>query len=401
MRIGYSYWGFLGDHKLGADGKALSTPDGNAAYSWAIIHELLGRDYTVYAMQEDRDRPGFTRYGKELFASFSQEKRLVAYEGMEQTNGVDLPELDLLLVEWRFPIFGRNCHSWEGAPCFPSRWYKTGYDGKGSLEGEVLQPDLFRQYQLLKHYKERGTKIIFWDLDHKVLKHDEEYWKPDAVFETSKRPLHLHTKRTSVEFPIVVADLMQHPTLPGDPLRKLVYIGSRYERDDVITEWLKPISDAYPQQVEFWGNWTNSLDECKKLWPNVSFNGRITMSDFHRVYGTAIACPILAKKSYLETGFITPRPWEALMFGTIPVGLGSHLGVSDYVLPGFVAGDGRDMIEVVETLTGLSVENRDHLRRENVEWIEPMDVRYFVDKMEDVVDEVVDMGEDLRKKQGA
>jgi hypothetical protein len=195
---------------------------------------------------------------------------------------------------------------------------------------------------------------------------------------------------------------MQHPTLPAQEDRKLVYIGSRYERDEVITKWLKPTSDSFPQQVEFWGNWMRTVEECKKLWPNVSYHDRITMSDFREVYGTAVACPILAKQSYLETGFITPRPWEALMFGTIPVGLGSHLGISDYVQPGLIAGDGWDMIEVVKTLTGLPLKERDRIRRENVEQIEHMDARYFVDRIEDVANEVVDMGEDLRiEKEGA
>jgi hypothetical protein len=317
---------------------------------------------------------------------------------------VDLPELDVLLVEWRFPIFGRNCCSWEGAPCFPSD-AKSGQPmmASGYADKKIeLQPDLFRQYEILRYYKERGTKLIFWDLDHKLLGHDEITWSPDAVFETSKKPLHLVTRRTSVEFPTIVADLMQHPTLEADENRKLVYIGSRYERDDVITKWLKPVSDSFPGQVEFWGNWMRTVEECKKLWPNVSYNDRITMADFRRVYGSAVACPILAKQSYLETGFITPRPWEALMFGTIPVGLGSHLGISSYVQPGLIAGDGWDMIEVVKTLTGLPLKERDRIRRENVEQIEHMDARYFVDRIEDVANDVVDMGEDLLiEKEGA
>ena len=32
MRIGYSYWGFLGDRKYDDNGNLLSTPDGNAFY---------------------------------------------------------------------------------------------------------------------------------------------------------------------------------------------------------------------------------------------------------------------------------------------------------------------------------------------------------------------------------
>jgi hypothetical protein len=403
MRVGYSYWGFLGDNKEDAEGNALSTPDGNATYSWSIIHECQKRGWLVYAMQEDRDRHAFMRHGSN-FEAFSERKRIDAYIGLLHTNGWQLPELDVLLLEWRFPIFGRNCCSWEGAPCFPSG-AKTGQPimASGYADTKIeLQPDLFRQYELLRYYKERGTKIIFWDLDHKVDLHSEEYWKPDAVFETSARPLHLHTPRTRVEFPTVVEDLLQFPTLDADRERKSVYIGSRYERDDVITEWLKPLSDAYPNQVEFWGNWLKTVDECRKLWPNVSYNDRITTKDFRKVYGTAGSVPLLGKKSYLQAGFVTPRPWEALIFGSIPVGLGSHLGIERYVLSGLIAGDGNDMIEVAESLCGISQKERHLLREENANQLSFMDARHFVDKIEDVANEVVDLGEDLRiEKEGA
>lgn len=384
MRIGYSYWGFLGDHKLDAEGKEISAPDGNATYGWSLIWEMQRRGHTVYMMQEDRDVHADRIYGIKNFAAFSTLKRAEAYGKMERTHGQTFPELDVLLIEWRFPIFGRNCNSWEGYPCFPSGWTHGEYRHKWlNGEIEVLQPDLLRQYQLLNHYKGTNTKIIFWDLDHKLKDTDERHWKPDAIFETSVTPLELTMKRTRVEPPFHIPDLLQHPTLPSDPNRKLVYIGSRYERDDVITEWVKPTSDQYPNGVEFHGNWLKTIDECRKLWPNVSYNDRCTVKDFRHIYGSAGACPLLAKKSYLETGFITPRPWEALLFGTLPVGLGSAKGIKQYVE--WVAHDGDDMIEVAETLAGADVKIRDYYRRENVERLEFMDARHFVDKVEGVV----------------
>jgi hypothetical protein len=362
MRVGYSYWGFLGDNKLDDNEKVLSTPDGNATYSWSIIHEMQRRGWQVYMMQNDRDWPGFKKYGRYNFDAFSSRKRMDSYLRMLPTFGENLPELDVLILEWRFPIPGRNTVVNPKDPNY--------------------QPDLDRQNQLLDHYKGTDTKIIFWDLDHKVLLEDETRWKPDAIFETSVEPRMLSIPRTRVEPPIVVEDLLQHPTLPSDPKRKLVYIGSRYERDDVITEWIKPTSDAYPNEVEFWGNWLRTVDECRKLWPNVNYNDRITTKDFRRVYGTAGACPLLAKRSYLETGFITPRPWEALMFGTIPIGLAPAKGITQYAV--HVAHSGEDMIEVAETLAGADLESRDQCRKDNVEMLEFMDARHFVDKIQEV-----------------
>lgn len=403
MRLGYSYWGFLGDRKEDEKGNEISAPDGNATYSWSIIHEARKRGWQVYAMQQDRDRPAFMRTGGN-FAAFSERKRIDAYNGLLQTNGVQLPELDILLIEWRFPIRGRNCcqSTWEGQYCFPQangvgELWDTASDGTKTL----LQPDLIRQHQLLRHYRTKGTKIIFWDLDHKVELHDEEYWKPEAIFEPSAKPKTLLIERTRTDFPFVVEDLLQFPTLSANPLRKLVYIGSRYERDEVITEWVKPASDKWPGQVEFWGNWLKTIDQCRKLWPNVSYHDRITAKDFRRVYAEAVAVPLLGKKSFLESGLVTLRPMEALLLGTIPIGLRSHVGIDRYVQPGLIAGDGQDMIEVVETLCGLPLSERDRIRKENIEQISFIDASRFIDKIEDVANGVHEVVESQIIQEGA
>jgi len=367
MRLGYSYWGFLADRKF-KDDKEVSTPDGNAAYSWSILYEAQKRGWDTYLMQENRDKNYILdcSMGRSGFRSFSQKKRWEAYIGTRKTAD-SFPELDVLLLEWRFPIPGRNVDVDKDDPNY--------------------QPDWDRQIELLEHYKGTDTKIIIWDLDHKFTDWHEEVWKPDAIFETSVNPKKQLIERIRVEPPIVVDDLLQFPTIPCDPKRKLVYVGSRYERDDVIEEWIKPVSDRFPGEVEFWGNWLRepSLTECKKMWPDVSYNRRITMKDFREVYSTAVACPILAKQSYLETGFITPRPWEALMFGTIPIGLASHTGIEDYC--NYFVRDKYDLIACVDMLSRWSVKLRDDIRKESIEKIRFMDVSNFINKIEGVLNE--------------
>jgi hypothetical protein len=380
MRLGYSYWGFLGDNKI-EGGIPISAPDGNPTYSWSIVHEALKRGWKVWSMQKDRDMEAMVSIGRDNFQAFSQVKRFNAYAGMYRTFGEELPELDVLLLEWRFPIPGRNTPEVKGRP---------GY-----------QPDLERQLQLLEYYRAKGTKVIFWDLDHKLSAADEDYWQPHAIFEPSAKPFVGPTgDRVRTDFPFVVEDLLQFPTLSANPNRKLVYIGSRYERDDVITEWVKPASDKWPGQVEFWGNWLKTIDSCKKLWPNVSYNDRITAKDFRRVYAEAVCVPLLGKKSFLENGLVTLRPMEALLFGTIPIGLRSHVGIERYVQPGLVAGDGQDMIEVVETLAGMPLKERDRIRRENVEQLSFIDASHFIDKIEDVADGVHEVVDDQIIQEG-
>ena len=77
MRLGYSYWGFLADRKF-KDGVEVSTPDGNAAYSWSILNEAQRRGWDTYLMQKDRDCDfvyGESFNPKDAFKSFSQTKR--------------------------------------------------------------------------------------------------------------------------------------------------------------------------------------------------------------------------------------------------------------------------------------------------------------------------------------
>jgi len=378
VRVGLSFWGFQGDVKIGPGGEELSTPDGNATYTWSLIWEMQKRGHTVYAMQEDRDWHGFRRWGSGLFGSFSQEKRTSAYTNIKNTFGSSeiLPNLDVLLIEWRFPIPGRNCeiNKETGEILFPE------HESQRGLLDEKYQRDLFRQTQILHHYKQSHTRIIFWDLDHKLTKADEIRWMPDAIFETSTSPLELSKKRVSVEPPFNIPDLLQHPTIPQDPNRKLVYIGSRYERDDIIDEWIKPVSEEYQNQVEFHGKWD---DEAKVRWPNIKMGQRCTVRDFQGLYASACAVPLLAKKSYLETGFITPRVWEALLFGTLPVGLGTAKGIEKYTT--LIANDSSNMKEIVNELSKQPIERRGTLRRDMVERLEFMDAKYFVDKIEEVL----------------
>lgn len=371
MRLGYSFWGFLGDHKLDDLGRPISAPDGNATYSWSIIHEVQRRGGTVVSLQEDRDWHAYKKLRRQNFEAFSTQKRYDAYMNCMQAPET-FPELDVLLLEWRWPIDGRNCdftkdlHPDTGMPIFAHDPFKH-------------QPDFRRQCDLLRHYAETKTKIIVWDLDHKLTAANERDWRIDAIFETSSKPRELTRPRTRVEPPICTEDLLQLSPEPQDPNRKLVYVGSRYERDDVIDEFIGPVADRFPGQVEFWGKWDG---DCRERWPKIRFMDRITVRDFRRVYGSAAACPLLAKRSYLESGFITPRPWEALMFGTFPIGLSPAPEIERYCL--WTAKDGQEMGDRALELSEISVAQKHEYREMLAERLKFMDVKNFVDKIESV-----------------
>jgi hypothetical protein len=372
VKIGYSYWGFLGDHKEDGKGNVLSTPDGNAAYGGYLVNAMQEAGHKVYMLQEDRDWDTFKRRGKYDFQAFSQDIRCNAYLKMYRSGWkvLGIPDdLDVAVMEWRFPVPGRNTPEMKGKP---------GY-----------QPDLERQQELVEFYQRLGIPIIIWDLDYKFTPDDERLVKPVAVLETAVNPRSsgFTVPHLRVEPPVRVADLLQLTPKPLNPNRKLVYVGSRYERDDIIEEWIKPVSDRFPQQVEFFGNWTAEYNfaEVQAKWPNVKYQGRISMKDFAIAYGDAVACPLLAKKEYLERGFITPRIWEALIFGTIPVGLSSHTAIGEYLPDYLIAENAHHLGDIVEILSRKSPEERQQIRQDVASRIKFMDAGNFVRVIEGAI----------------
>lgn len=367
LRIGYAFWGFLGDHKEDAKGNALSTPDGNATYSWSIVWEAMRRGHQVIPMMLDRDYETVQRRGYSNFGAFANEMRWKSYVHLSR-NGIlhdsyhDFPELDVLLVEWRWPIPGRNTPDQKGAA-----WY---------------QPDLERQTALLEHYSGTKTKVVAWDLDHKMTMEDEQRWR-FSVFETSVLPRKFFMSRLRVEPPTIVDVLLSQPTEAASPGNLLAYIGSRYERDEIIDEWIRATAnrDRARGRYHFYGKWEQP--DCSIRWPGVAFHDRVTVADFPSIYASACGVPLLAKRSYIQNGFVTPRVWEALMFGSIPIGLYGHFGISRYVDK--IADDDENMLEIAEELSQMSLEERHETRRKAVEKIGFMDARYFLNKLESLL----------------
>ena len=141
MKTIYNFWGHLSD-KIG-----ISSPDGNATYSPWIINELITRGHKVYC-GIDRDKASVEKYGRDAFASFSQDKRWKVYNQIEFLDFDNLPEdVDTLLLEWRF---------------------KTK-DNQLSKNDKNYSPDLELQNKLLDFYSNKDTKVIIMDLDYPLI----------------------------------------------------------------------------------------------------------------------------------------------------------------------------------------------------------------------------------------
>ena len=117
MRIGYSFWGFLGPG-------ITDTPDGGRSHRRVLIDGLVSRGHDIVFLQPDRDR---TEAGLDLTGRYT-------WDGA-------LPAIDVLFLEWRWPIPGRNTT-------------RCGTPGHTC--------DLHRQQELLDHYTHRNgtpTKV--------------------------------------------------------------------------------------------------------------------------------------------------------------------------------------------------------------------------------------------------
>ena len=323
MRIGYSYWGFLGDRKYDDDGKILSTPDGNAFYSWSIINKLQSDGHTVFGIMPDRDEPGFRIEGINLFSSWCKNSRANAYLSLRSVeyldffsydnrrymtrkklmdiwDSYDIKSFDAIIHEWRMPIIGRN----------------TAVD----KDSENWQPDLFIQDVLAEYCFKNNIKLIIFDLDYKIPKDVVEDFvrvtKNMYIFELGNKWSSLayetngRCRKVYIPFDFRFMNLFKPKTTFTDDI---IYIGNRYERDWCINKYLKNVPG-----VKVFGNWLEGQRHSEKEWPTINFGKRLQTSDMHDAYSNSATTILLAKKEYCENGFMTARILEAIFYGCVP-----------------------------------------------------------------------------------
>ena len=316
MKVGYSFWGYLGDIKFDTDGHAASTPDGNAFYSWSIINELQARGHEVYLMMPDRDMVGSCVLGNDiLFQSWASDKRKAAYLNSITTLGVNdvnkLSEfdvfmawdeeccggLDVILHEWRMDIPGRNTEDAR----FEYGW----------------QPDLFIQRCLLKYCALHGIKLVLFDLDYKLSESDVESIKEMGidvtVFELgdkwNDKPW---ARRVCIPFDFTSIYEFKPKSWVTD---RLVYVGNRYERDWCIDKYIPRDMDG----VAVYGNWDEGGRDSKEKWPDIDFRHRLQTCEMRKVYSSSASTILLAKRDYCEHHFMTARLIESVFYCSVPL----------------------------------------------------------------------------------
>lgn len=385
MKVGYNFWGFLGDKKYSKDGELLSTPDGNAFYSWSIIKELLKRGCKVFNMMPDRDFPGICIEKENLFSSWCQNDRLNSYLGQIFTfdyklktksfcnitkqdlfdvwDDFEVYNFDFILHEWRMEIPGRND-------------LESRYEWK-------WQPDLFIQQCVLEYCRLHNITLIIFDLDYKFNENEVSLGDNIHVFELGNKFSGKEwADKVYIPFDFSCIDEFE-PKLYNfdDYSNNLVYIGNRYERDWCIDKYIP----TEMKNVIVYGNWKESGRDSEKRWPNIKFGDRLQTSDMYDVYSNSIATILLAKKDYCENQFMTARIIEAIFYCTVPLFIEEYgddcildyAGAYSKLLTVRSKGD---VIDVVYKLKHNSLLRHNiiyYLRKRLSKF---MDVKFFVDK---------------------
>lgn len=283
MKIGYSFWGFLGEG-------ITDTPDGGRSHRATLIDGLLDAGHHVVFLQTNRD---LDEADDDLGGRYSWNS--------------GFPGIDVLFCEWRWPIPGRNTTSCNtpGHTC-----------------------DLHRQHELLNHYTyRRHTPTLLWDKDLQLpAAHPLRAVPHVTVCEAA-----LHPRRGAESLLFPVAD---QAIDTADPLGlaaeqrdlPLVYIGNQYDRDEAFDQYFAPLAPSFDHQVA--GKWT-----ATERWPKVNFTGRIPFAAVQPLYRRSLATVLLAPDRLAARGQFTQRLPEAVLAGCLPLAP-SYLRSADRTVPG-------------------------------------------------------------------
>lgn len=353
MNIGYGFWGFLGDKKFDKHGNEISTPDGNAFYSWSIINALQKQGHDVFTLMPDRDAPGIEKLGHKLFSTFAMEERYKTYlSSIDYINYDYLEEilkynkisekiinnikLDAVIWEWRMPIPGRNIEL--------------------SIDAPIFQPDYMLQDILLKYFKEKHIPVYVFDLDYKVTDKDIEKYNITGIIELGCKWLDYRKCKTKTVFIPFNFNYINDFEIKN-PTELMVYVGNRYERDWCIDKYIPGNIDG----ITIYGNWLESGRDSAQKWPNIKFGKRLQLSEMYDAYSKAAVTPLLAKEEYCKNSFMTARIIESVFYGCLPLFI-EEFKLSYYFLP-------QDLIDK------LTIHNKEELIEKAKYYLEHPDER--------------------------
>lgn len=301
MRIGYSFWGFLGPG-------IVDTPDGGRSHRRVLIDGLVASGHDVVFLQANRDHDE---------------------AGLDLTSVYDwdtaLPDVDALFLEWRWPIPGRNT-----TPC--------------GTPGHTC--DLHRQQDLLRHYA--GALTVLWDKDRQLPASDPLRRRANVV--VCEAALHPTPRAVTLLFPVAdgALDAADPAALAAtDRDLMLAYVGNQYDRDEAFDAYFAPAAARLRHVVA--GKWTRT-----DPWPHVDFVGRIPFPDVEATYRRSLATVTLLPVRLAAAGQMTQRLFEAVLAGCVPLAPTTIRGVDRFVPRELHVSDADDVLTAVDRLAGLA-----------------------------------------------
>jgi len=311
VRIGYSFWGFLGPG-------ITDTPDGGRSHRRGLVDGLAAAGHRVIFLQANRD---LAEAGDDLTGRYNWDP--------------GFPWIDALFLEWRWPIPGRNTTA-----C-------------GTSEHTC---DLHRQNELLARYTlGRGTATLVWDKDLQLPAGSPLRSHPRvAVCEAA---LHPSPGATALLFPVRDQDLdTADPAALATRPRTvpLAYVGNQYDRDAAFTAFFAPAAARFPHRVA--GKWPRTAP-----WPHVTFTGRCPFREVRSIYESALCTVLLLPGRYARAGQMTQRMPEAVLAGCLPITPASIVCAEAFTPVALHAADGDQVIRLISRLLDLAG-TEDHAR---------------------------------------
>ncbi|MFE0132362.1 hypothetical protein ACFWY6_12440 [Streptomyces sp. NPDC059037] len=309
MKIGYSFWGFLGNG-------ITDTPDGGRSHRRPLIDALLDRGHEIVFLQANRD---LLEAGDDLGGAYAFDS--------------GMPDIDVLFLEWRWPIDGRNT-----TEC-------------GATDHTC---DLHRQAELIKRYSvARGTPMVIWDKDRQL--RPDSLWRRAPRVAVCEAALQPTPGAYQLLFPVAdrLLDQADPDVLARQPREITLgyvgnqYVGNRQDRDEHFDRFFAPAASCFEHQVG--GKWTDT-----SRWPHVSFLGRIPFEQAHHLYSGALATVLLLPKRYAEAGQMTQRIFEAVLAGCLPLAPADIRQVERFVPEALVVRSGSHVIHQLNRLRDIA-----------------------------------------------
>jgi hypothetical protein len=344
MRLGYSFWGFLG-HGI------TDTPDGGRSHRRPFINGLRSRGHDIVFLQANRD-------SLEAATDFT--------DTYEWDRG--LPDIDALFLEWRWPIAGRNTTSC-GTP------------------GHTC--DLHRQQQLLDYYTYmRCLPTILWDKDRKLpptdpLRHQDHVIVCEAA-------LYPTDGATALLFPVSdnAIDTADPAALAAAPRPIcLAYVGNQYDRDHAFDRYFASPAVLHRNHLVA-GKWT-----AHERWQHVNFVGRVPFAEVGRIYIEALATVLLLPDRYATAGQMTQRLPEALLAGCLPITPADYRGAQQLTPAKLHVRDGRDVAATLDWLNRIArTDTHAELIEASIGMLDVFRLSRQLDIVDDVLDRCVRVG---------